>query len=127
MVPHTGQRSVGKDSTAPAAGPKRKAPTAKGKGVASADPGRLQAKQGKAPRTGKAKPARQGGVAAGVKGSAAEEDGKEEGKAKGKAKVKSDIDDIFAGVKRLKAEKAEEEVERWVVPAACCVAGLIDW
>lgn len=126
MVPHTGQRPEGQASAVPTARMKRKAPTAKGKGVASADPGRLQAqpgkakqgkaqqaKQGKATPAGKAKPARQGGVAARAKGSAAVEDGK----GKGKAKVKSDIDDIFAGVKRLKAEKAEEEAERWVVPA----------
>lgn len=31
---------------------------------------------------------------------------------KGKGKGKSAIDDIFSGVKRLKEEKAEEEVER---------------
>lgn len=94
---------------------KRKAPTTKGKGVASADPGRLQAQKGKVTPAGKAKPARQGGVAPGAKGSATLEDGKAKGK-EGKAKVNSDIDDIFAGVKRLKAEKAEEEAERWVVP-----------
>lgn len=123
MVPHSDQRPAGQDYTAPTAGLKRKAPTAKGKGVASADPGRLQAQgKGKAPQAGKAKPARQGGVAAGVKGGAAVEGGKYKGKAKGKAKGKSDIDDIFAGVKRLKAEKAEEEAERWV--ARVCGRGF---
>ena len=60
-----------------------------------------------------------GGVAAGAKGSAAVE----EGNGKAKAKVKSDIDDIFAGVKRLKAEKAEQQAERWV----WCVAADERW
>lgn len=122
MVPHTGQRPAGHAAAMPTAGVKRRVPTAKGKGVVSADPERLQGQgkrkgegKRKATLVGKAKPATQRSVAAGAKGIAAAEDGKEKGKVKGKAKVMSDIDDIFAGVKRLKAEKAEEEAERWVV------------
>lgn len=36
------------------------------------------------------------------------------GKEKVKAQGKGTIDDIFSGVKRLKEEKKEEEVQRWV-------------
>lgn len=42
------------------------------------------------------------------------EDRKQKGNGKGKGKGKNDIDDIFAGVKRLKEEKAEEDAERYV-------------
>lgn len=109
----------------PSGGLKRKAPTAKGKGVASADPGRLQTKaQAQAslqPVKGTAKPKGQGGGAAGAKGAAATECEKGNGKGKVKAKGKSDIDDIFAGVKRLKEEKAEEEAQR------CAWLGVCVW
>lgn len=40
------------------------------------------------------------------------EDGAGSRRGKGKGEGKNDIDDIFAGVKRLKEEKAEEEAER---------------
>ena len=36
------------------------------------------------------------------------------GKGKAKARGKGTIDDIFSGVKRLKEDKKEEEVQRWV-------------
>lgn len=108
-----------KVSAVPAAGLKRKAPTTKGKGVASDDPGRLQ--HGKARRTPEGmtpKPsARQCNAGAEVKDGAGTAKGgtpAEDGKGKGKGKRKSDIDDIFAGVKRLKEQKAEEEAQRWV-------------
>ncbi len=129
MVPHTGQRPAGQACAAPSGGVKRKAPTAKGKGFASADPGRLQTKAGppqpgKPGKPGKAKKG-QGGGAAGVKGAAATEAEKGKGKGKVKAKGKSDIDDIFAGVKRLKEEKAEEEAQRCVARwVGVCGPGL---
>lgn len=116
MVPHAGQRPATKVSSVPAGGLKRKAPTAKGKGVASADPGRLQGKatEGKKPklsRQGKDGAAVKDGAGA-TKGEATARDGKGEAKGKEKGKGKSDIDDIFAGVKRLKEQKAEDEAAR---------------
>ncbi|CAM9280216.1 unnamed protein product [Hapterophycus canaliculatus] len=116
MVPHADQRPAGKTPPVSTGGLKRKAPTGNGKGVASADPGRLQ---GKATEGRKPKPLRQekcGAAAKNRPGTAEGEtpgrDGQGKGKGKGKGKRKSDIDDIFAGVKRLKEQKAEEEAGR---------------
>ncbi|CAM9469361.1 unnamed protein product [Pylaiella littoralis] len=114
MVPHSGQRPAGQASTASTIGLKRRAPTTIGKGVASADPARLNRKATQGQTAVKTKPPRQGGTT-GLNGVAAKdgklaEDRKQKGNGKGKGK--NDIDDIFAGVKRLKEEKAEEDAER---------------
>lgn len=121
MAPHSGQRPTGQ-AHAPTAGRglKRKAPnTPAGKAVASADPARLQGNT----TSGRKPPTTSAGGKGGDKGKGSKPLEEGTGKGKAKAKVKSDIDDIFAGVKRLKEEKAEEEAARYVV----CLMGRTRW
>ncbi|CAN0018607.1 unnamed protein product [Ectocarpus sp. 8 AP-2014] len=110
MPPHSGQRATGQTlASTGGRGLKRKAPnTPAGKAVASADPARLHGKT----TTSRKPPPTSTGAKGGDKGKGSKPVEEGTGKGKAKGKVKGDIDDIFAGVKRLKEEKAEEEAAR---------------